>query len=129
MLLQQLLYGKLVEYSKDTLEAETQNMPRLYNLPLYRDILTKVLDVFHNRQIYSKKTLNSTLQAYRFCKKLPRPLDTVLEVYRNPILYLLSCPPNDLRLVPLAISVRQIVDIKPSFSAPLADLTYDFFVK
>lgn len=58
MLLQQLLCGKLVEYSKDALETGTKNILRLHNSAAYRDNLAKILDVFQAQQTHLTEPLN-----------------------------------------------------------------------
>jgi hypothetical protein len=58
MLLQQLLCGILVGYSRDALEAETQSILRLHNSTTYRNNLAKILDVFHSQQKHLKGPLN-----------------------------------------------------------------------
>lgn len=131
MLLQQLLCGKLAEYSKETLEAELENIPRLHDSSAYWNNLTNILDIFHNRQTHLNGTLHGTLQACEFGKELLQPLYAVLEgiLSHSPILSLLPCSSNDSRLVPPATSIREIANLEQSFPTILADLTSDFCVE
>ena len=72
MLLQQLLNGKLLEYPRDTLKAQTQNLSRIHNSSAYRNCIEMLLDGFHDYQKSLNGPLNGTLQARGFGKKFPR---------------------------------------------------------